>query len=218
MNSLASGVLSGGVLLYWGYIYICRKSGGTDSGKIEDESRRVLVAHGVMQENIYTDCLKAVHQARKKWHLLLQRVRSGDVIMIPRLDMVGEDYDAIIRNWQFLTKEKRADVVLLDFPALDTRGCHDLLGRFQTDTMLSAVVFSKMQERAVRRARQMRVINEAQQRGVRFGRPLHQLPDNFYEQVARFQAKKATLRECAAACGMAPTTFFRRMKQLENSQ
>lgn len=42
-------------------------------------------------------------------------------MFLPRIEMVGENYDEVVRAWNVLRREKQADVVVVDFSALDTR-------------------------------------------------------------------------------------------------
>ena len=47
----------------------------------------------------------------------------------------------IQEQWRFLTKEKGADIVVLDMPLLDTRRGKDLMGAFLSDIVLQVLSF-----------------------------------------------------------------------------
>ncbi len=199
------------------YGYICTGPSEANTSGIEANLSESIRTEVLMLSKIYIDHLTIARPERSAWRDLLRVLVPGDLVFVPRVDMIGSEYADIVRNWQVLTKEKGVDVVVLDFPVLDTRNRHDLVGTFQNDVMLAVCTFVKMQEREKRRVSQERGIEAAKQRGVQFGRPLKDLPENFVEQVERYRRKQATLRECAAACNMPPTSFFRRMKRMERS-
>ena len=54
-------------------------------------------------------------------------------------------------------------------------------------------------------------------KGVKFGRPPIPLPDNFYPVHKAWRAKKLTLKQAAAACGMPMGTFYSKAVKFENT-
>ena len=50
-------------------------------------------------------------------------------------------YDEILEQWRVLTKEKGADIVVLDMPLLNTRRGKDLMGTFLSDIVLQVLSF-----------------------------------------------------------------------------
>ena len=60
-------------------------------------------------------------------------------------------------------------------------------------------------------------IAAAKAKGVKFGRPPIPLPDNFYPVHKAWRAKKLTLKQAAAACGMPAGTFYSKAVKFENS-
>ncbi len=56
-------------------------------------------------------------------------------------------------------------------------------------------------------------IAAAKKRGVRFGRPMIQLPPNFEQIVAEWESKKIPLDVALRLCGMSSSTFFRRVRE-----
>ena len=57
----------------------------------------------------------------------------------------------------------------------------------------------------------------AKAKGVKFGRPPIPLPDNFYLVHKAWRAKKLTLKQAAAACGMPVGTFYCKAVKFENT-
>ena len=66
-------------------------------------------------------------------------------------------------------------------PLLDTRRDKNLLGTFIADLVLQVLSFVAQNERENIRSRQAEGIAAAKGRGVRFGRKIKPLPDNFLE-------------------------------------
>ena len=100
--------------------------------------------------------------------------------------------------------------MVLDMPLLDTRRGKDLMGTFLTDIVLQVLSFVAENERTNIRQRQAEGIAAAKARGVRFSRPLRQLPPQF-EQVHRdWRGKKLTLQQAAQLCEMPKGTFYER--------
>ena len=57
----------------------------------------------------------------------------------------------------------------------------------------------------------------AKAKGVKFGRPPIPLPDNFYPVHKAWRAKKLTLKQTTAACGMPVGTFYSKAVKFENT-
>lgn len=68
-------------------------------------------------------------------------------MFLPRIEMVGESYEEIVRAWHVLRREKQTDVVVMNFPPLDTRGKHTPIEPLQSDMMLEVFALVKVQER-----------------------------------------------------------------------
>ena len=89
----------------------------------------------------------------------------GDVTGIDRL---GRNYVDIQEQWRILTKEKKADICVIDMPLLDTRNGKDLMGTFIADLVLQILSFVAQNERENIRKRQEEGIAAAKLKGVKF--------------------------------------------------
>ena len=56
--------------------------------------------------------------------------------MIKSIDRLGRNYKEIQQEWRKITQNKKADIIVLDMPLLDTTKAKDLLGTFIADLVL----------------------------------------------------------------------------------
>lgn len=183
----------------------------------EDRQRIALLEMGIPEKQLYMDKLSGKDFDRPQYMQLLEKLDSGSVLFIKSIDRLGRNYQDLIEQWRIITKDKGADIVVIDMPILDTRREKNLLGTFISDIILSLLSYVAENERINIRQRQKEGIAAAKERGVKFGRPPIVLPDNFHELYAQWRGKRITLKEAAKTCNMAESTFFDKAKQLEKS-
>lgn len=151
----------------------------------------------------------------KGYRKLVQRLKNGDVLVVKSIDRLGRNYEEILRQWRMLTKDKGADIVVLDMPLLYTRRGKDLMGTFLSDIVLQILSFVAENERVNIRQRQAEGIAAAKARGVKFGRPALPLPENFQEVHRAWRRKEMTLAQAASACHMPVGTSYGKVRNLE---
>ena len=101
------------------------------------------------------------------------------------MDKLKQNYEEILEQWRVITKEIRAAIVVLDMPLLDTRNKDkDLMGTFIADLVLQILSYVAETERIKIKERQRQGIDAAMERGVAFGRPEREVPENFYPSVS----------------------------------
>ena len=88
----------------------------------------------------------------------------------------------------------------------DPAHCKELLGLFVADLFSQVAEQERTEER---RQRQAEGIAAAKARGVRFGKKMKPLPDNFEEVRHAWRNNELTIKEAAASCGMAKNTFYK---------
>ena len=172
---------------------------------------------GIPPENIYADAQSGKDFARPMYRRLVRRLRAGDLLVLHSIDRLGRNYAEILEQWRILTKEKQADILVLDMPLQDTRRGKDLLGTFIADLVLQILSFAAESERTNIRKRQAEGIAAAKVRGVKFGRPPRPLPDNFYEVHKAWRAKRLSLKQAAQACDLPVGTFYSKALKFENT-
>lgn len=182
----------------------------------EDRQMLALSAAGVAEENIYMDKLSGKDFERPAYRQLLRALQPGDLLCILSIDRLGRNYEEIQNQWRVITKEKCADICVLDMPLLDTRQGKDLMGTFIADLVLQILSFVAQSERENIKERQAQGIEAAKAKGVRFGRPEKNVPDDFMQIVECWEKKELSLPETLARCHMSESTFYRRLREYRN--
>ena len=182
-------------------------------GQREDRQIIALREMGLTDKQIYVDKQSGKDFNRPRYKTLLRKLDRNSVLFVKSIDRLGRNYDDLIDQWRYITKEKGADIVVLDMPILDTRKEKSLLGTFISDLVLALLSYVAENERLNIRQRQAEGIAAAKARGVRFGRPAKPLPSNFCDIRKLWQNKKLTLKQAAEACNMPETTFFEKARK-----
>ena len=190
------------------------------STKEQNEERQLIALHevGVLQKNIYMDKQSGKDFNRPQYKKLLKKIKPGDLLYIKSIDRLGRNYEEIQNQWRIITKEKNADIYVIDMPLLDTRRGKDLLGTFISDLVLQLLSFVAENERTNIKQRQAEGIAAAKAKGIRFGRPPKPLPDNFHEAYQRWKQGEITGTAAAKEGGMPLSTFRYRAEIYENAK
>lgn len=182
----------------------------------EERQRIALLEMGVPKERIYVDKLSGKDFERPEYKKLLRRLDDQSVLYVKSIDRLGRNYVDLNEQWRRITKEKGADIVVIDMPILDTRREKNLMGTFISDVVLALLSYVAESERHNIKQRQEEGIRAAKQRGVRFGRPQKPLPENFKEACLRWDSGELVGRQAAMLCDMPLSTFYKRANQFRD--
>ena len=195
----------------YGYMRVSSKEQNEDRQKI------ALTEMGVPENNIYMDKQSGKDFERTQYKRLLRKLNENSVLYIKSIDRLGRNYGELNEQWRIITTEKKADIVVIDMPLLDTRREKNLLGTFISDVVLALLSYVAENERTNIKQRQAEGIAAAKARGVKFGRPPLPIPENFYQMHKDWRAGKITMEEAAKACNMCPKTFYSKAVKYEKS-
>lgn len=185
------------------------------SDESETEIRAAMTEMQVSSEDIYMDQPVQKRRNFPQYTKLLRKLEPGDLLYIRGLSDLGDGYAEVKEQWRILTREKRADVIVLEIPQLDTRK-----GKIQYGSLLADVVYSLLEyftesENNVRKSRQREGIAEAKKKGIKFGRPPKQMPENFYQIYNQWVSKEITATKAAELCGVSRTMFYQKVKEVK---
>lgn len=181
----------------------------------QNEDRQVLALSSkqISAGNIFMDKQSGKDFERPQYKKMVRRFRSGDLLYVLSIDRLGRNYEEIQQQWRILTKEIGIDICVLDMPLLDTRNGKDLIGTFIADLVLQILSFVAQSERENIKKRQEQGIEAAKKRGVRFGRPEKQPPQDFEHVIMAWKKHELTISEALEICQMSRSTFYRKIKQ-----
>ena len=180
-----------------------------------DRQIDALLDMGLSKDSIYVDYESGKDFNRRNYRKLLRKLKNNDLLIIKSIDCLGRDYNMIIDEWRLITKEKEADIMVIDMPLLDTRiEDKNLVGKFISDIVLQVLSFVAQNERETMRIRQAEGIKTAKARGVKFGRPRITLPNNFEIVARQYLNKEITTKKACEILNMTRGSFFRYLKEL----
>ena len=180
------------------------------STRDQNEARQLTAMRefGVDNERIIVEKLSGKDFHRPRYQRLVKRLRPRDVLVVKSIDRLGRNYTEILEQWAAITKERQADVVVLDMPLLDTRQGRDLTGTLIADIVLQLLSYVAQTERENIRQRQAEGIAAAKANGVHFGPLPRALPDSFEELRQAWRSGQMSMRAAAQACGLPRSTFY----------
>ena len=186
------------------------------SSRDQNLSRQIdaLIEFGVECSCIFTDKASGKDFQRPEYRRLLRQLVKGDVLAIKSIDRLGRNYDEILEQWRYLTKERDVAIVELDMPLLDTRVRREgITNVLISDIVLQLLSYVAQVERETIRQRQAEGIAAARARGVRFGRPRKKRPAQYEETKESYVSGKLTRREAALRLEVSISTFDRWLKE-----
>ena len=180
------------------------------STKEQNEGRQLaaLTEFGVAEKCIFMDKQSGKNFERDNYKKLLEKLKTGDTLVVKSIDRLGRNYDEILEQWRSITKEKGADIVVLDMPLLDTRNSRDLTGTLIADIVLQLLSYVAQTEREFIRQRQAEGIAIAKQNGVKFGRRPMPRPPRYEELKAKWRLGEISAREASRHLGINHRTFL----------
>ena len=187
------------------------------SSRDQSEDRQLIAMKklGVPENKIYVDKESGRDFDRPMYREMVRELNKNDLVYIKSIDRLGRNYKEIVEQWQFLTRDVQADIVVIDMPLLDTRRGKDLLGTFLSDIVLQVLSFVAENERDNIRSRQREGIEAAKERGVKFGGPVRPGPEDVEESGKTWKSGEITTAEAARQCRFSRSTLYNKAADLE---
>ena len=179
------------------------------STREQNEARQVDALQEFGVDAVYMDKQSGKDFARPAYSQLLGELSPGDVMVVKSIDRLGRNYEEILAQWRLITKEKKAAIVVLDMPLLDTRNSRDLTGTLIADIVLQLLSYVAETERAFIRQRQREGIAAAKARGVVFGRKPMKRPADYPAILALWKAQTISANEAGRRLRVGRNTFLR---------
>lgn len=189
------------------------------SSKDQNEVRQIIAMRdfGIEDKHIYIDKQSGKDFNRPEYQRMIRKLKSGDVLAIKSIDRLGRNYEEILEQWRIITKDKKADIIVLDMPLLDTRQNRDLVGTLISDIVLYLLSYVAQTERDFIRQRQEEGIAAAKARGVKFGRQPILKPHDYKKYKDLYLLQEISARSAAMKLGVTHKTFLNWVREDEIS-
>lgn len=181
------------------------------SSRDQNEDRQIIAMRefGVDDKQIYLDKQSGKDFERPQYRKLMRKIKNGDTLVIKSIDRLGRNYDEILVQWRTITKQKKAAIVVLDMPLLDTRQNRDLTGTLIADIVLQLLSYVAQTEREFIKQRQKEGIAAAKARGVHFGRTPMERPAEYDALRILWLQGGISAREAGRQLNVTHKTFLR---------
>ena len=100
---------------HYAYVRVSTKEQNIDRQKI------ALEVYQIPEQNIYCDYQSGKNFERPEYQKMIKKLKPGDLVVIKSIDRLGRNYNEILTQWQYITKQLKADILVLDMEILDTR-------------------------------------------------------------------------------------------------
>lgn len=226
----------------YGYIRVSAKD------QNEDRQFKAMKEAKIDINCIYIDRQSGKDFNREQYRLLVGRsghapvLREGDLLTILSIDRLGRNYTEVMNEWQYITREIKADIRVIDMPLLDTRKGKDekeLDSRFVADLVLQILSYVAEKERENIRHRQEQGIKAmetsckkvdrvtpdkdgkikkkyiSRKTGRAVGRPVAEYPAGWEAVYTAWKAGKITAVQSMERLSLKKSTFYNLVKRYE---
>lgn len=177
----------------------------------DDRQRIAMEEFGITADHIFADKQSGKDFARPAYMDMMATLKPGDTVVVQSLDRLGRDYEEMIRQLDIITHEKRAFIVVLNLPILDSRNKYgdDLTAKLVLNLVIQIFSYVAQMEREMNHRRTMDGIAAAKAKGVRFGRTSLDKPDGFENVLAQWTSGAISECEAARLLGVSRPTFHK---------
>ena len=183
----------------------------------EDRQMIALQEYGVSPKRIYLDRASGKDFDRRNYKRMLKRLKKGNILVVKSIDRLGRNYEEIIEQWRYITKEIGADIVILDIEILNTTLHKDLIGTLISDLVLQILSYVSQNEREAIKQRQAEGIAAAKAKGVQFGRQKEFISDNYVEIFWKYRCRYINIDEAIGTIGCSKSTFYHMLRDLRKA-
>ncbi len=172
---------------------------------------------GLKEENIFKDKKSGKDFDREAYRQLMEILKPGDLVVVLALDRFGRNMTEIKNQWCWITQHRRAGIVVIEQPILNTRlGMHGL-GNFISDLILAVFSLMAELERSFISKRMGDGLRRVKLEGKKLGRKTLPIPELFWEMKEMFLKGRISQNKAAKMLGVDSHTFRRWVVRTEGS-
>lgn len=176
-----------------------------------DRQLAAFAALGASERDIITDKESGKDLDRKGYTALKTALlRRGDTLVIKSLDRLSRNKADIKNELQYF-KDNGIRLKVLDLPTtmMDCPAGQEWVWDMVNNILIEVLGTIAQQERETTHSRQTEGIAAAKAKGVTFGRPKAEKPDNWKEVMELWQSGQITAKKAMEMTGMKRTTFYK---------
>ncbi|MBQ9685856.1 MAG: recombinase family protein [Oscillospiraceae bacterium] len=176
-----------------------------------DRQLAAFAALGASERDIITDKESGKDLDRKGYTALKAALlRRGDTLVIKSLDRLSRNKADIKNELQYF-KDNGIRLKVLDLPTtmMDCPAGQEWVWDMVNNILIEVLGTIAQQERETTHSRQTEGIAAAKAKGVTFGRPKAEKPDNWKEVMELWQSGQITAKKAMEMTGMKRTTFYK---------
>lgn len=183
------------------------------SSKEQNLDRQISAfeALGATTRDIITD-KESGKNLERKGYIALKTVllRHGDTLVIKSLDRLSRNKSDIKNELQYF-RDNGIRLKVLDLPTtlVECPTGQEWVWDMVMNILVEVLSTIAQQERETTRQRQREGINVAKTKGIAFGRPKMQKPDNWNEVMVEWRNGKITAKKAMELTGVKRTMFYR---------
>ena len=176
-----------------------------------DRQLAAFAALGASERDIITDKESGKDLDRKGYTALKTALlRRGDTLVIKSLDRLSRNKTDIKNELQYF-KDNGIRLKVLDLPTtmMDCPAGQEWVWDMVNNILIEVLGTIAQQERETTHSRQTEGIAAAKAKGVTFGRPKAEKPDNWKAVMELWQSGQITAKKAMEMTGMKRTTFYK---------
>ena len=180
------------------------------SSRDQSENRQLDSLCGIKVDEVIIEKASGKNfVGREKYQQMKSQLRAGDLVIVKSIDRFGRKYSQICKEWESIIN-MGVDIQVLDMPILNTRDNQNgLTGRLITDIILKLLGYVAERERDNIKTRQAEGIASAKSRGVKFGRPVKDIPKDFIRCYELYKQGLVKVKDIMGMCHIAKSTFYK---------
>ena len=180
------------------YGYVVASAGDREARAAQMRAMEEFVPDQILTDREYrtkTDRTSLTH--------ILDMLQPEDVLVTTKLSNLGRTYAEILEVWKRISEEKRAFIVSLEPPAVDTRPGKQGVSQAAIQFLSCLVETEEMRSKKVTEG-----MATARAKGIVPG-PKRKLPPQFSQYKEAWQEKKISAREAGKKLGVCHRTFLK---------
>ena len=187
------------------------------SSREQNENRQLDALQGLNVDEIIIEKASGKNfKSREKYQLMKSNLRKEDLLIVKSIDRFGRNYTQICKEWEYIVN-MGVDIQVLDIPILNTRDNQNgLTGKLITDIVLKLLGYVAEHERENIKTRQKEGIASAKSRGVKFGRPISEIPKDFIRCFKLYKQGLIKAKDVMFMCNIARSTFYKYAQSIKS--